>query len=67
MCTLQEEAREHAPAAVATKLSLMPQDWVCYLGRSAWGLKRTADEVLLCWVLCPPLLLVTGEQSGFKM
>lgn len=65
MCTLQEEAREHVPAAVATKLSLMPQ--VCYLGRSAWGLKRTADEVLLRWVLCPTLLLVTGEQSGFKM
>lgn len=37
VCTLQEEAREHAPAAVATKLSLMPQDWVCYLGRQLGG------------------------------
>lgn len=36
-CTLQEEAREHAPAAVVTKLSLMPQDWVCYLGRQLGG------------------------------
>lgn len=38
-CAPSKKRLERAPAAMATKLSLMPQDRVCYLGRSAWGLE----------------------------
>lgn len=31
------------------------------------GVKEDHSEVLVCWVLCLPLLLETGEQSGFQM
>lgn len=67
MCTLRRGWRLGAPVAVTTKLPLMPQELGLLPGLGSLGVKEDQSEVLVCWVLCLPLLLETGEQSGFQM
>lgn len=66
MCTLRGW-RLGAPVAVTTKLPLMPQELGLLPGLGSLGVKEDHSEVLVCCVLCLPLLLETGEQSGFQM
>lgn len=67
-CALSEKRLEtgsscccdHEAASDASGTRLLPR-------LVSMGVKEDRNEVLLCWVLCPLLLLETGEQSGFKM
>lgn len=52
---------------MTTKLPLMPQELGLLPRSVSLGVKEDQSKVLVCWVLSLPLLLETGEQSGFQM